>query len=116
MLNSDWKEATWDYDQLMRLAHRSETSIVEWLRQVGVIPADVKWRRAPMSIYNGLERKSIKARALAELAYEFDTIGVGTPKEYMNWLYFEIKDSPVREQFMAVLATLGKLSRKTSGI
>lgn len=112
----DWKEMTWRYSDLLMLAHKQDMSIVEWLKSVGVIPVEVNWRRAPMSIYNGLDPNGIQAKALAELAYEFDTIGIASPSEYMKWLSFEIKGSPLREQFMAVLSTLGKRGRKTTGM
>jgi len=108
--NLDWKDKNWSYEELENFAigNGFSGSILAWLQYVGVIPADVRWRRAPMSIYNGLDRDAIKARVLAELAYEFDGEGPGTPLEYLEWLQYEIKGHPKREQLMAVLATLGR--------
>lgn len=108
--NSDWKDKVWSYDELASKAASSRIAggILSWLQEVGVIPVDVRWRRAPMSIYNGLDGLAIKGQVLAELAYEFDGEGPGTPMEYLEWLQYEIKGHPKREQLMAVLATLGR--------
>lgn len=108
MSSLDWKDKTWAYNWLKSMANNNRMSIVEWLRSIGVIPEDVRWKRAPMSVYNGLDPNGISAKALAELAYEFDKEGEATPREYMTWLEYEIKGHPRREQFMAVLSTLGK--------
>lgn len=110
MQTLDWKTQTWDYDKLYENAKNSrrKDNATEWLRDVGVVPKDVNWKRAPMSVYNGLPRDAMKAQALAELAYEFDNYGSGTPIEYMDWLEFEVRDSYKRKQFLAVLFELGK--------
>lgn len=106
----DWKQTTWDFDTLFKFARvsRRKEGILSWLKDVGVIPDDVKWRRAPMSVYNGLPRSEIKGQVLAELAYEFDNYGSGTPLEYMEWLEYEVRDSKKRKDFMSVLFKLGK--------
>ena len=110
MLNLDWKDKSWSYGELeaKSAVDGFYGSILSWLKHVGVIPEDVRWKRAPMSLYNGLNGEALPGRVLAELAYEFDKEGAGSPMEYLEWLQYEIKGHPRREQLMAVLATLGK--------
>lgn len=115
MLNSDWKDKTWSYDWLAKVATSKRTKIGNWLQDIGVVPSNVKWKRSPMSIYNGLDRGAIKAVVLAELAHEYDKTTeefgdteLTTESEFVEWLAYEIKGHPKREQFMAVMSTLGK--------
>jgi hypothetical protein len=115
LLNSAWKDNTWSYDWLRKMATGKRSDIISWLKEIGIMPHETRWRRSPMSIYNGLDRDAISATALAELAYEFDTFtretGVKefpTHKEFVDWLAYEIKGHPKREQFMSVMSTLGR--------
>jgi hypothetical protein len=117
LMNLDWQDKTWAYNSLKSMSNVGDFggTIIEWLKNVGVIPTEVKWRRAPMSIYNGLDGNAIKGRILAELAYEFDKEGYGTPAEYLEWLQYEIKGHPKRDGLLAVLATLGKRGPRVEG-
>lgn len=108
MQNSDWKDKTWSYAYLKENSHMQSDTIINWLKAIGIIPAEVKWRRSPMSVYNGLDGNAIKAQSIAELAYEFDILGYGTPEEYVDWIEYEIKGHHKRDSFMAALSMLGR--------
>lgn len=108
MSSLDWKKKTWAYSFLQSNAHHGATEIVSWLQSVGVIPSTVKWRRAPKSIYNGLDRNALPAQALAELAYEFDSEGKASPIDFLDWLEFELKGSLKRESYLMTLSSLGR--------
>lgn len=111
MKNSDWKSATWRYSVLHLIAgledHRHK-SAVEWLTDVEVIPKGVTWKRASSNISMSLDPEAITGLYLAESAHEFDSLGGGTPTEFMEWLSFEVSGTPHNRELKRMLDGLGR--------
>lgn len=77
--------------------------MVTWLRLIGVIPATVEWRRGNRLPNTNLDPQAIRAGYLAEVAQDWDTEGYTTPREFLEALAFEIRDTPQKQVVSEVL-------------
>jgi len=82
-------------------------SIFLWLRTIGVVPEDVYFASPPRS-YRSMRRDSINVGYLAGIAYEWDTWGKSTPREFVDAIECELEDSPKKDIISETLAFLGR--------
>jgi len=89
------------------LAHpEQERSMVGWLREIHVIPDNASAYTSPKQLGSGLNEEEIPAEYLAQFAYNFDKEGESTPVEFANALAFEVKGTPQRKNFNAMMEKL----------
>jgi hypothetical protein len=69
---------------------------------------DVEWKRKNRLPRFNLERSSIPAEYLAELAYEFDSDGLYHPKDFIEWMEYEVQGAD-RDVIFRVLSSLGRV-------
>lgn len=109
MSNSDWNKRKYAFSQLSEWAEDFEhlDSCVEWLRVLGILPADVE-RVKPAQVRLELDPQGIDAGYLAAVASEWDSWGPSSPVDLMKALKCELKGSSQRDVIAAVLTALGK--------
>lgn len=104
----DWKNKTVNYSFLQQLTERPYVgSIQEWLQFLGIVPKDHKQRHGVRTVTPSMDSCHIPAGVLAELAWDFDHDGSGTPQEFVEGIAFELKDHPRRLAVGEILSALG---------
>ena len=108
---NDWKTETYGYNWLRKQAadHGHMDSAMEFLRAVGVVPADVEYGRATRVVSNSLDPQAIPALYLAEFANDWDNIGPSSPDFFVAALEFECAGSRKRDVVSETLTELGAL-------
>lgn len=107
MTNSDWAQALWTFDNINQFAQvRTDmTSAVDFLKSIQVIPYDVTNIKAPDYVNTNLDPNGIPAGYLAALAFEWDKDGPSAPRDFVDSLRPELRDSPEREVVRESLVT-----------
>lgn len=74
---------------------------------MGIVPENHKQRHGVRTVTPAIQENSIPASVLAELAFDFDSDGEGTPAEFVEALAFEVRGNEKREVVSEILSSLG---------
>lgn len=107
----DWKTETFGYNWLRKQAadRPHMDSAMAFLQAVGVVPADVEYRRRTRVVSNSLSPEAIPALYLAEFANDWDAIGPSSPDYFVAALEFECAGSTKQDVVSETLSELGAL-------
>ena len=111
-VTSEWKTETYGIAWLKKQAydHRHLQSAEAFLRDIGVVPADVdKLYDRTVVISTSLPKAAIPARYIATMASEWDSWGPSSPVEFINALACECAGTNQRDVVAETLASLGAL-------
>ena len=101
-MNSDWKTKTYSFSWLRDMADPDALSTFDWLKDIGVVPADVATMQV-VQVRLDIDPNHIPAGYLAASAYEWDTWGPSEPDDLLDALEVEIKGDS--RTFVALLLT-----------
>jgi hypothetical protein len=87
--------------------HKHLDSAMDFLRAVGVVPADVEFKGTNWLPSLSLNPLSIRGRYLAEVANDWDKMGPASPTTFAHALSFECAGTEQRDAVAEVLASLG---------
>lgn len=107
-MSLEWTKRIVDFDVLEEVAqrHTEPVSMVEWLRDMECIPEGVNWKRGNRVPNTSLDRTNVTAGYLAEVAFDFDTEGIASPREFFDWLRFEVAGTPENDSMKRVLGEI----------
>lgn len=116
-MTSDWTKKLYRFSMLKHIAEMTGpyTSVVAWLKDINVIPADVTYVK-PTQVKNELDPLNIDAGYLASVAYEWDSWGPSHPEDFMDALACELKGSAQRDAVSAILVALGRATEGTDAV
>jgi hypothetical protein len=104
----DWKDKTVSLEQLFELAEiHNDQGAINFLKHAQIMP-DVDWKRSNANTKTNLDPLAIRAGYLAELAYEWDKDGLTEPRDFVESIEFEVRDSPRNRNVSEVLGELGR--------
>ena len=86
--------------------NRNMTSAVEWLKRVGLIPADVE-NVKPRQALTDLDPEAVRLDYLAAVAFEWDTWGPASPVDLVKALEAETRGAR-RDLITETLLSLGR--------
>lgn len=89
------------------MAHDEPISAVEWLQEIGVIPAGVEFKRRN-AIPKTVDASAIPAGYLAEVALSWDDDGKTSPEAFLYALEPELRGSVKQQNVSETLESLGK--------
>lgn len=105
----DWQKLTYGFNWLRKQAadHAHLNSSMDFLKAIGVVPADSTFAGRNWLPNTNLDPTAIKARYLAEVANDWDDMGPSQPMDFVNMLEFECAGSPKRDVVAETLSALG---------
>jgi len=103
---TDWGATTMRDLRRMARPYSDMTSVFEWLKAIGLVPAETK-RMDVRQVLTDLDPENISVRYLAAAAFEWDTWGPSNPDQFLNALSAETRGAK-RDLIVETLSSLGR--------
>lgn len=108
-----WQRKNYSLSSLrgkQRVGHHKE-SVFAWLKEIGVVPADVAkvWQS---NVRPNLDPERIDGHYLASSAFEWDTWGPSSPKDFLDALELETAGCTRRDFVADTLYMLGQIGQE----
>src|SRR5512133_144322 len=108
---SSWRDRTYTLAFLRRSAsiNREYTTVLPWLREIGVLPADeTNYPTKCWRVRTDLDGTRIPAEYLVASAAEWDSWGPSSPLDFINALRAECVGEESHDLVAGVLTLLGR--------
>lgn len=114
--SSDWKtrKVSLSWLRMRATSLNGLDSAMAFLKEVGVVPREVEWRRRNRLPSVNTPADAIPAQYLAEVALDWDDMGPSKPSEFVHALSFEVAGTPQRDAVAEVLSALGSSTQEAA--